>query len=326
MSASPGPRVLRGAVPVMLRYGRAPIGVSWIVTNRCNLRCVYCGCPDVKTRELKTEQALDVIDELATLGTAQVHITGGEPLVRKDIDQLIQRLRYHAIRVTLTTNGTLVPRRIRSLRGCWQVSMSLDGPPSVHDQNRATGQVDEVLEALRLLKDEGIPRKLQCLVTRTTSAEAVDFVLETGAQYDAKVYFQPALEVILATEEPNPVVAQATKVRAIFEDLMRRRAAGAPVGNSPDALTHLSRWPEERQLHCPVNRVAVRLTPEGVLLPCHERADVPDGESVLEGGFRAAFGRLKLKSCTECWGSGRTEIRTSLLKSPAAVLKALSGA
>ena len=85
MSASPGPRVLRGAVPAMLRYGRAPIGVSWIVTNRCNLRCVYCGCPDVKTRELKTEQALDVIDELCFLAVECERI-GGDNVGRRVLE------------------------------------------------------------------------------------------------------------------------------------------------------------------------------------------------------------------------------------------------
>ena len=76
-------------------------------------------------------------------------------------------------------------------------------------------------------------------------------------------------------------------------------------------------------MKCPVNRIAIRITPEGVLLPCHERTSVPEGESVLEGGFRQAFARLKLKSCTECWGSARTDFRLSLGTSPTAVLKTL---
>ncbi|MFT7621637.1 MAG: sulfatase maturation enzyme AslB (radical SAM superfamily) [Myxococcota bacterium] len=318
MSASLKTRLIKGAIPGLLRRGRAPLAVSWIVTNRCNLRCVYCGCPDNVGNELSTDEAMDVIDALDELGCVAAHLTGGEPLVRKDLGRLIQRLRFHAIRVTLSSNGTLVPRKMRILRDCAEVSLSLDGPPEVHDLNRAEGQVDQVLAALESLQAGGVPRKLQCLVTRRTDARCLDFVLEQGRRFEAPVFFQPALDIVLATEDPNPVVAEASHVAAIFQDLQTRRAAGQPVGNSVGALQHLGTWPTPRPLTCPINRAVVRIGPEGILLPCHERADLPAGQSVRDGGFAAAFARLKLQKCTECWGSGRAEIRDAMSRGPAA--------
>ena len=302
-----------------MRRGRAPLAVSWIVTNRCNLRCEYCACPDVKVPELGTEQALDAVDGMARLGAVNVHITGGEPLTRKDLPAIVQRLRYHGVRVSLTTNGTLVPRRIRMLESCVAVSLSLDGPPEVHDRNRADGQVEEVLAACRALRERFVPIRLLCLITRRTTPEAIDFVLDVAERFDGRVSFQPALDTILASSDPNPLTAPAAHVRAMLTFVEARRAAGRPVGSTQGALRHLMRWPEKAPLHCPVNRVAVRISPEGVLLPCHERTDLASGESILDGGFEAAFARLRLAPCVECWGSSRVELREALRAGPRSI-------
>ncbi|MFT5431648.1 MAG: MoaA/NifB/PqqE/SkfB family radical SAM enzyme, partial [Myxococcota bacterium] len=232
VSSSRLQRVVGGSARTFARFGRVAAGVSWIVTNRCNLRCVYCACPDMKVPELDTDQALDVIDEMAAMGTARVHLTGGEPLVRKDIEKLITRLRFHAIDVSVSSNGTLVPRRRRILRDCRSVSLSLDGPPAVHDLNRAEGQVDEVIAALAALQELGVTRYLTCLVTSRTGPACLDFVLGVAKRFEAEVFFQPALDIVLASDESNPVAAGPEQVRTIFDAVMSRKKAGAPVGNS----------------------------------------------------------------------------------------------
>jgi molybdenum cofactor biosynthesis enzyme MoaA len=305
-----------GALRQTLETGRLPLGVSWVVTNRCNLHCVYCDCPDVVVQELSPDEALDVIDEMADLGTARVHLTGGEPFMRRDLDALISRLRYHDMRVSLSSNGTLIPKRRRLLRGLRSVSLSLDGPPEIHDSHRAQGQVEQVKAALAVLREEGVTRYLTCLIASDTTPACFDFVLAVAREYGAEVYFQPALDIVLASERPSPVVASAPTVAAHFADLIARKARGEPVGNSVAGLRHLSTWPTPKPLPCVVNRLAVRLTPDGILLPCHERAAAPDGESVRDGGFGAAFRRLRLKRCTECWGAGRVDMREAIRRGP----------
>ena len=312
MSSTAWPRILQGGLPAATRFGRAPLGVSWVVTNRCNLRCVYCACPDIKTKELNTSQALDVVEDMAALGTARVHITGGEPLVRKDIGTLIDRMRFFDIRVSMSSNGTLVPRRKRLLRGLRSVSFSLDGPPEVHDENRAHGSAGDVFRALETLEAIGVTRYLTCLLTRTTDERCLDYVLDVARKTGALVFFQPALDVVLATDQHNPAVANTDQLHRNLREVIARKEAGEPVGNSLVGLRDMMSWPQKRPLRCGVNRLAVRITPEGLLLPCHERASVPDGQSILPDGFRAAFERLSLKQCTECWGAGRVEMRTAI--------------
>ena len=169
-------RVPVGAIRAGVRHGRMPLFVSWIVTNRCNLRCVYCGCPDIKTSELTTDQALRLVDEMAELGALSVHLTGGEPLVRKDLNRIVARLRSVGVRYGISTNGSLVPKRLGLFEGCSTASLSLDGPPIIHDQHRATGQVAEVMDACRLLSAMDVELRLVCLVTRNTTTESLDFL------------------------------------------------------------------------------------------------------------------------------------------------------
>lgn len=305
-----------GALRTGLRLGRAPLGVSWVVTHRCNLHCVYCDCPDHTQGELSTAEALDVVDELAALGAVRVHLTGGEPFMRKDLEGLIQRMRFFDMRVSLSSNGTLIPKRRRLLPMLRSVSLSLDGPPEVHDAHRAVGQFEEVRTALSVLREAGVTRYLTCLVARDTTEACFDAVLAVAREFGAEVFFQPALDIVLASERPNAHAPEPGALRAAFASLEQRKAQGAPVGNSVAGLRHLATWPAVRPLPCGVNRVAVRLTHDGILLPCHERAGVPDGESIRDGGVGAAFERLRLKRCTECWGAGRVDMREAILAGP----------
>lgn len=312
------------AARALIRHGRAPLGVSWVITNRCNLHCVYCDCPTTPLDELTTDECLDVIDQMATLGTVRVHVTGGEPLMRKDLERLILRMRFHDMRVSLSSNGTLIPKRKRLLKSLRSVSLSLDGPPEVHDRHRADGQVAEVRAALETLREHGVTRYLTCLLASDTTTECIDFVLATGSEFGAEVYFQPALDVVLASERANPYSPEAERVRALLGAVIERKRLGAPVGNTLEGLTHLATWPAVKPLPCPVGRVAVRLTPDGVLLPCHERASTPDGESVRRGGFVDAFARLQSKRCTECWGAGRADLRAAVMRGPSGLYELFS--
>jgi MoaA/NifB/PqqE/SkfB family radical SAM enzyme len=314
-------RLPLGAIGSVLRYGRLPLLLSWVVTNRCNLRCVYCGCPGIKTPEISTDEALSLVDQMVELGVLAVHLTGGEPLVRKDLDQIASRLRSAGVRYGISTNGTLVPKRMDIFEGCSTVSLSLDGPPAVHNKHRAEGQVDEVLEACRLLRELPTTIRLVCLVTSETTEECLDFVIEQARAIGAQAFFQPALDVVLATDDPNPVVGQQHHVGAIFQALEARKTKDLPIGNSIEALRHMATWPHQEPIQCLLQRVAVRIDPQGNLLPCHERAGAPDGESVLDGGLAGALGRLKAKKCIECWGSSRVNVREAIKHNPTELLQ-----
>ncbi|MEO1269895.1 MAG: radical SAM protein, partial [Myxococcota bacterium] len=117
------------------RFGRRVSYVRLSVTDRCNFRCVYCmpaeGVQLKPSRELLSYEEIEqVVGALAACGIERVRVTGGEPLVRRQLPTLIARLTAIAgIReVVLTTNGTLLARDAEALRaaGLASVTVSLD--------------------------------------------------------------------------------------------------------------------------------------------------------------------------------------------------------
>lgn len=97
----------------------APQALIAEVTHRCPLHCVYCSNPlamQGQSAELKTANWISVIEEAAELGTWHLHLTGGEPLLRRDVEQLIVAARTHGLYVNLITSGLgLTRRRLEAL-------------------------------------------------------------------------------------------------------------------------------------------------------------------------------------------------------------------
>ena len=120
---------------------RKPAFCFWEITDACNLRCLHCEAdagrwsPD----ELRTDEALGIVDQLAQAACEQLFLTGGEPLLRKDWPLIARRARDQGMSVTIITNGVLVDsssihRMLES--GVTGLSVSLDGDREVHDALR----------------------------------------------------------------------------------------------------------------------------------------------------------------------------------------------
>ena len=143
----------------------APKWIAWEITRRCNLRCVHCrssseteaiGHPDFPLSE-----AFRVLDDIAGYAKPVVVLSGGEPLVRKDVFEIARYGTDKGLRMCLATNGTLVDKgvceHIKS-SGIRIVSLSLDGSEAkIHDDFRnQEGAFDGTINAARLFKEHGI--------------------------------------------------------------------------------------------------------------------------------------------------------------------------
>ena len=112
------------------------------VKENCNLRCRMCDHwrYNTETVELPSKEIMKIVDEAATLSCRQLTITGGEPTLRKDLEEIIARARQHNMRVSLLTNGFAIsPARIKSLvaSGVSKITISIDYPePEEHDYIR----------------------------------------------------------------------------------------------------------------------------------------------------------------------------------------------
>jgi cyclic pyranopterin phosphate synthase len=161
-------------------FGRPLHDLRISVTDRCNFRCVYCMPKEVFGRGyrfmdrkelLSFEEIERVAHAFAGHGVEKIRITGGEPLLRRDLEKLIARLAaIPGLDLTLTTNGALLPQKAQALAdaGLRRITVSLD---SLDDERfRAMNDVDfpvsRVLEGIEAARAAGLPVKVNAVVKR----------------------------------------------------------------------------------------------------------------------------------------------------------------
>ncbi|MBU0996170.1 MAG: SynChlorMet cassette radical SAM/SPASM protein ScmE [Proteobacteria bacterium] len=142
-----------------------PRSVDIDITSQCNLRCTYCyhftSAGDVKT-DLPTEAWLAFFEELKQYAIMDVTLAGGEPLIRKDIKELISGIVRNKMRFSVLTNGTLLAEDMASFLydtgRCNFVQVSIDGSsPAVHDRFRGRGSFAKAVNGIRILKKYHVP-------------------------------------------------------------------------------------------------------------------------------------------------------------------------
>ncbi|MHB9130845.1 MAG: 12,18-didecarboxysiroheme deacetylase [Armatimonadota bacterium] len=137
--------------------------VVWNVGRRCNLRCVHCYAhsrDEEYTNELTHEEGLKLIDDLAAFGAPVLLFSGGEPLMRPDITELIKYARERGMRAVISTNGTLItPELAAKLKefGLSYVGISLDGLEEINDKFRGVkGAFNMAMEGIHNCMEAGI--------------------------------------------------------------------------------------------------------------------------------------------------------------------------
>ena len=121
---------------------RAPMIVSWMTTNQCNLKCAHCyqDAEEATDKELSTDEGKKMIDEIARAGFKVMIFSGGEPLMRPDIYELVAHAAENGLRPVFGSNGTLITPevavRLKEAGAC-AMGISVDSlVPEKHDKFR----------------------------------------------------------------------------------------------------------------------------------------------------------------------------------------------
>lgn len=169
-----------------LRYARCPKAspwdrrpvVVWNVTSACNLRCLHCyaatDAPPAAPEPTPSESRA-FVDAFAAFGCPALLFSGGEPLLRPDLPDLVARAVRCGMRAVLSTNGLLLDaplaRRLKQA-GLTYAGISVDGPPAIHDTRRGrTGAFDATLAGIRACRDAGIRVGLRFTICRDNAAD-----------------------------------------------------------------------------------------------------------------------------------------------------------
>ena len=182
---------------VLDAFGRPLRDLRISVTDRCNFRCTYCMPKEVfghSYRFLDRKELLD-FDEITRvaraavgLGVTKLRLTGGEPLIRRDVEVLIGMLAELGAEITLTTNASLLPRKAQALAdaGLDRITVSLDAmdDATFRKMNDVDFPVDRVLDGIDAARNAGLPVKVNCVVKRGVNEDQIvpmaSFFRETG--------------------------------------------------------------------------------------------------------------------------------------------------
>jgi GTP 3',8-cyclase len=176
--------------PLVDPFGRSISYIRISVTDRCDLRCVYCMAEDMTFLPKADLLSLEELERLAgafvRLGTRKIRLTGGEPLVRRNILQLIRNLGAQMApggleELTLTTNGTQLARYAADLRraGVKRINLSIDTlDPERFSRLTRWGKLDKVLEGLFAAKSEGLAIKINAVALKGENEHEFDSMIE----------------------------------------------------------------------------------------------------------------------------------------------------
>jgi MoaA/NifB/PqqE/SkfB family radical SAM enzyme len=173
-----------------INFGRRPFVAIWETTQACDLACAHCrACaqPLRHSFELTTDEAKRLIDEIAAMEVPVFVLTGGDPLRRPDIFELVQYAVDRNVRISLTPSATplLTRESIVRLKECGvaRLAVSLDGPTAaIHDAfRRVPGSYQWTIDAVRWAREIGLPVQINTTITRHNLAMLDDIIalLET---------------------------------------------------------------------------------------------------------------------------------------------------
>jgi MoaA/NifB/PqqE/SkfB family radical SAM enzyme len=302
-----------------LRGAAALVGANLYITQRCNLRCVYCSSPLRRTPELSTAQWQAILDQLAELGCRRLTILGGEPLLRADLAQLIDHARGRGLRTVVTSNGLLVPRRIEALRGIDTLVLSLDAPGPANDAVRGAGVFAAVEAALAAARQHGLRVKLNAVMSAVT-APYLDDLLAFIERHD--LY----LTVNIVRSGAPDLWKDAAQVKD-DDDAIRRlceRLADLARSNprllfSPQTYRYAALWgdfaqdrfetdqlaaDDPRRRHgprCHAGRAYISIDADGTVFPCTLTFHRIVGGNAATDGVAAAWRALHEHRCVACY-------------------------
>lgn len=274
---------------IFLRLVRGrPTLASFNVTNRCNERCPMCNVWRSDAAELSTAEIGTIFADLRRAGVGLVEISGGEPLLRSDLPEIIEILDRLGFLFTMTTNGTLwrgdvVDALCRS-RGAVQLAVSLDSlRPEVYRLLRGRDCLPAVLDVIdRLGKARlGIPLKINLTLSRHNVDEAFD-ILEHARRRGLYLSVFPANGGpgrMHSSDDPLMAASGDDRQRMaeVFRRLARLRRRGEPLwefsGFYDLAAEFITGNPP---LECGAGRLFLDLHADGRLAPCVERRPVAD--------------------------------------------------
>jgi cyclic pyranopterin phosphate synthase len=281
-------------------FGRAVTYLRVSVTDRCDLRCVYCMAEDMTflpKRDLLTLEELDrMCGAFVRLGTTKLRITGGEPLVRRDVLRLFQslgaRLGHGLEELTLTTNGTQLTKYATGLydAGVRRINVSLDSlNPDRFTRLTRTGRIEPTLDGIFAAKTAGLAIKINAVAMKGVNEDEFDAMIAWCGEHGFDLCLIETMPLGEINEDrtdqylPLSIVRSRLRQHWTLEDTSYRTGGPARYFNIRETGRRIGFITPMTHNFCEsCNRV--RLTCTGTLFMCLGQEDAAEFRPLLRAG------------------------------------------
>ena len=288
-----GLRIYRGLLSNMFG-ARVPLFCGHKLTYNCNLRCKMCPFWKRPSKDSSTEREKAILRRIYDSGACGIAFEGGEPLLRKDLAEILAFSRSLPLHTSLVTNGTLLESRIDEIAPYINgvVYVSLDGLEKTHDTIRdVNGCFRKAVRGIIASRE-----KVSVTINTTIMAEnihEIEDLVKLAKELGIK------MSVAVAHEYCNAEASAPTnhEIRDAAGKLVEMKKKGYPLVNSINYLKVLAK---EKNWTCKPWSM-VNVGPEGnLVLPCYVRNEYATSVSVFETSIKKAISRFNWKETENC--------------------------
>jgi len=281
-----------------------PAIVQWQATDRCELACRHCyGMTGTNVAdELTTDEAQRlVVDELVRMGVEVFLVSGGEPLARPDLFEVLAYAATKGLPYTLNTNGWAVRERAEDLRRLPPdfVAVSLDGLEATHDDFRGrAGAFARALDAISFFKEIGVPTVVAGTTLTRAGVEELEEIFDIVASSPADRW---GLHLIIpegrAAERPE-LFPTAEQLGYVLEFVVRQREFyPVELADEMGCVGPYELLVRDSPFFCGAGRTVANVLPDGSVMPC------------VTADRRAAQGNVRRRPLAEIWRQEFREFR-----------------
>ncbi|MCX5700988.1 MAG: radical SAM protein [Candidatus Omnitrophica bacterium] len=287
---------------------RLPLAVRWQLTNRCVLKCKYCNLWSTPQKEFTIDKIISILDEMAVMGTQTISFSGGEPMLREDIAEILEETVKRGISTEMNSTGAGIPGNTFKLKHLDFLKLSLDGPEEIHDAVRGKNSYKMVIEAAKAASNAKVRFIFTTTLTKYNIKET-GFLLEEAQRFNTLVAFQPLKSLYRGVEDISFMAPGEQDFKQAIRELIIQKKNGNPhLRNSLVGLNHIYQWPYYPKLKCWAGKIFCILNTDGTLLPCDRIAYNSGLPDCRELGFERAFSMLPETHCSGCGFCGVLEL------------------
>ena len=238
------------------------------ITGYCNMKCAHCmnDSGEGRFEGVSKEKLLKLLEELVEKDFRRLYVSGGEPLLYRDIDDVLRYAKKLGIKITLATNGWYVKDHIEVIKECVDiVSISFDGIGETHDKMRGVpGAYERMIEALTLLAENGITTKVSSMVWKENIDQLEDMIITAKNIGVSKVNFAILVPVGRAKDNKEMLIDESVYPRIYREiDALSEKYR-------EEILVEIKRQHgvSEKCLSCPGGDLILHIDSKGKISPC----------------------------------------------------------